>query len=272
MGRYLPYRLHPFSVAESEAPPSPDQAFERRRVAHSLDDLLRLGGFPEPLFAGSEARARRWSRLRVERLVTEDVRDLRAISDLSGVRVLADLLPDRVGSLLSVNSLREDIGTAHGTVVAWLGVFEALYHCFLVTPWSKRIARAVRAAPKLYMYDVLQLPREAEAARLENLTALHLLKAVHYWTDAAHGDFELRFIRDKEQREVDFLIVRDRKPWALIECKTGDTAPSPSLVHFARILGVSHAWQLVRRPRFDRAFPALGVRVIDYEAFFAGLV
>jgi uncharacterized protein len=272
LGRYLPYRLHPISVAETTIPAAPDQMLATHTPRFRLDDLLRLGGFPEPLLAGNELKARRWSRLRLERLLYEDVRDLRAVEDLSGLRVLADLLPERVGSLLSVNALREDIGVAYGTVRAWLQVFEALYHCFLVRPWTKRVARAVRTAPKLYLYDTLAIPPAAASARLENLTALHLLKACHYWTDVAHGEFELRFVRDKEQREVDFVVVRDGKPWLLVESKSNDIQPAATLVRFRERLAAPHAFQLVRRPGYDRAYPQLDVRVIDHERFLAGLV
>lgn len=272
LGRYLPYRLHPLTVAESDRSPLPDEILASTKPHHRLADLLRLGGFPEPLFGGNEARARRWSRLRIERLLTEDVRDIRAVEDLAGLRVLSDLLPDRVGSLLSINALREDVGAAFGTVAAWITVFEALYHCFLVRPWSQRIARAIRAAPKLYLFDILRIPATREGARLENLAALHLLKACHFWTDCAHGELELRFVRDKEQREVDFLVVRDGKPWLLVECKSDDVAPSPALVHFRRLLRVDRAVQLVTRAGYDRQYPATGVRVMSYERFFAGLV
>jgi uncharacterized protein len=48
------------------------------------------------------------------------------------------------------------------------------------------------------------------------------LKAVEHWTDLGLGDFELRYLRDKLQREVDFLIVRDRKPRLLVEVKASD--------------------------------------------------
>lgn len=272
LGRYLPYRLHPLSVAEGRDSPSPDNLLDRRRVRQRLSDLLRLGGFPEPFFAGSEARAKRWSRLRLERLLAEDVRDLRAVGDLSGLRALADLLPERVGSLLSLNALREDVGVAHGTLRAWLLVFEALYHCFFIKPYARRITRAIRAAPKLYLFDILSLPSTNPSVRLENLAALHLLKACHYWTDLAHGEFELRFVRDKEQREVDFLILRDKRPWCLVECKSDDVTKSSSLVYFRTRLEVPHAFQLVTRTGYDREYPADGVRVIDYEHFFAGLV
>jgi predicted AAA+ superfamily ATPase len=272
LGRYFPYRLHPFSVGEAESPPTPDDAFSTTRPARAWDDLLRLGGFPEPFSDGSEARARRWSRLRLERLVAEDVRDLRAIGDLSGLRVLADLLPERVGSLLSVNALREDVGAAYATVRSWIQVFEALYHSFLIRPYARRVARAVRSAPKLYLFDILRLPAANEGARLENLAALHLLKACDYWTDTAQGEFELRFVRDKEGHEVDFILLRDRAPWMLVECKSSELEPSPALRRFRTMLDVPQAFQLVKKKGYDRVYSELGVRVLDYERFFAGLV
>jgi hypothetical protein len=272
LGRYLPYRLHPFTAGESARPPGPDQIAQPRGVQHPLADLLRLGGFPEPLFGGSEARARRWSRLRLERLMTEDVRDLRAVEDLSGLRVLVDLLPERVGSLLSVNALRENVGAAYATVRSWIGVLEALYQCFRIRPWARRVVRAIRAAPKLYLYDVLRIPAANTGARLENVTALHLLKAAHFWTDTAQGEFELFFVRDKEQREVDFLLVRDGAPWCLVECKSADVTPSPALLRFRSTLQVAHAFQLVTRAGYDREHAPQGVRVLDYERFLASLV
>lgn len=269
LGRYFPYRLHPWSVGESAKPPGP-MAIENRKPGVAWTDLLSLGGFPEPLFGSSEAKAARWSRLRLERLVQEDVRDIRGIADLSGLRVLADMLPERVGSLLSVNSLREDLGVAHGTLKAWLDVFAALYICFNVTPYTARMSRAVAKAPKVYLFDVLQIPKSMIAARLENLTALHLLKACHYWTDTAQGEFELRYVRNKDQREVDFLVLRDRTPWYLIECKTGDVQISGDLARFQTLLQVPHAVQLVQRRGFDRLDRSSGIRVVDYERFFSG--
>jgi predicted AAA+ superfamily ATPase len=270
LGRYLPYRLHPFTVAERPAAPGPDQILARSDPAFALKAITHLGGFPEPLLAGSEAKARRWSRLRIERLLAEDLRDLRHVHDLQAVRVLADLLPDRVGSLLSVNSLREDVGVAYATVRDWLSIFEALYHVFLVRPWAGRLARTLRAEPKLYLYDFL--PVDNPAARLENVTALHLLKACQYWTDVAHGEFTLHFIRTKEKEEVDFLVVRDRRPWMLVECKSGQLEPARHLVKFTKLLRPAHSFQLVERSGHDRAFPEHRLRVVDYERFFAGLV
>lgn len=270
LGRYLPYRLHPFSVGERSRPLTPDRMLAETEPVFPFGDLLRLGGFPEPLLGGSEAKARRWSRLRRERLVFEDVRDLRGVHDLQALRVLVDLLPERIGSLLSVHGLREDLGVAYATVREWVAVLEALYHAFMVRPYAGRMARTLKAQPKLYLYDVLEI--EDLAARRENLTALHLLKACHYWTDIAGGAFDLQFLRTKEKEEVDFVVTREKRPWMLVECKSGETSPAPSLVKFARALGTQRNFQLVDRPGYDRHFPQASVRVLHYERFLAGLV
>ncbi len=270
LGRYLPYQVHPFSVGETETPPGPDVIFTRTDATFPLADVLRLGLFPEPLLGGSEAKARRWSRLRRERLITEDVRDLRNIQNLRQLELLVDLLPTRVGSLLSINSLREDLGVAHDTVSAWLETLAALYLCFRISPWSKKISRAVRAEPKLYLFDLLQVPEGAP--RQENLIALHLLKACHFWTDSAQGEFSLHFIRNRDGNEVDFLVARDQKPWMLVEVKSNDVNPSRALMTYSATLATRLNFQVVFKPGIRRRYPDSNLTVISAEPFLAGLV
>jgi len=193
------------------------------------------------------------------------------ISDLTAFRVLIDLLPERVGSPLSINALHEDVGKAYATVRAWYQVLEALFYCITIRPYSKRINRAIRAEPKMYLFDPLRIPREAYGKRLENLTALHLLKAVNYWTDSAQGEFSLHFVRDKSRREVDFLLVRDGHPWMLIECKSGTKSPDSSLEYFARVLKPLHRIQLVSDQGYDRVFAEENIRIMGYDKFFSFL-
>ena len=273
LGRYLPYHLHPFTVAETATPPSPEQVFGHSQVSYPLADLLVLGGFPEPLLGGREREARRWSRLRIDRLVLEDSRDLLNISDANAFRTLIELLPERVGSLLSVNALYEDVGKAYATVRSWLQVLDALYFSFTIRPYAGKLARTLKAEPKLYLFDILRIPVEDMGRRLENLTALHLLKACQFWTDTAQGDFDLRFVRTRDGWEVDFLVLEDGRPWMLVECKTGDKEPSKQLRRFGDMLGPKYKFQLVHEGKaYRRDYSALGVTILDYETFFAGLL
>ncbi len=272
MGRYLPYRLHPISIGECISPPTPDDLFKKEgSKQYALDDLLNLGGFPEPLLHGSQRHALRWSRLRLERLVHEDTRDLLNISDLRAFNLLAELLPDKVGSQFSLNSMREDLSKAYATVVSWYQVLEALYFCFTIKPYYKKINRAIRAEPKVYLFDLLRIPASQVSKRLENLTALHLLKACNLWTDTAQGEFTLHYVRDKNRREVDFLVVRNNHPWLLIECKSGQKEPATALQYYSKLLNPTHRIQLVTDKNYDKYFPSFNTRVLSYEMFFAQL-
>ena len=75
--------------------------------------------------------------------------------------------------------------------------------------------------------------------------ASHLLKAVHYWSDAGFGDYGLFYLRDKMKREVDFLITRDDTPWILVEVKSSSSKRiSPHLEYFSHILKTDHTFQI----------------------------
>jgi len=273
LGRYLHYRLHPFTVAETETPPAPENVLDRSQISYPLADLLVLGGFPEPLLGGKETEALRWSRSRIDRLVYEDSRDILNISDANAFRTLVELLPELAGSRLSIHALYEDVGKAYATVRSWLQVLETLYFTFTIRPYAGELSRVLKAEPKLYLFDVLRIPAEETGKRLENLTALHLLKACQFWTDTAQGDFDLRFVRTRSGREVDFLVLAEGWPWMLVECKTGAKEPSIQLRSFGNMLRPKYRLQLIydKKP-YRREYPAWGVTVIDYQTFFSGLL
>ncbi len=206
------------------------------RVARRLDDerfdaLLRFGGFPEPFLRQQQRFYNRWRRLRTQQLFKEDLRDLTRIQELGQVEVLAELVRDRAGCLTSYSSLANTLNASVDSVRRWLGTLGALYYCFPVRPWSKNVTRALRKEPKYYLSDWSLLADRG--AKAENLVASALLKAVHLWTDHGFGDYGLYFVRDKEKREVDFVVVADGEPWFLVEVKASGAAPlSPHLRRF----------------------------------------
>jgi predicted AAA+ superfamily ATPase len=215
-GRYHLLRLHPLSVAELGLT-SPEQ----------LADLLVLGGFPEPWFGGSEVEARRWTREHRTLILREEVTSLERVTDLGRLEELMLALPERVGSPLSLDALRTDLGLAHKTIASWVAIFERLYVLFRTPPFGPPRLRAVRQMPKHYHLDWTVVPRDAP--RFENLVACHLLKWVHFEQDARGRDVELRYFRDVNGREVDFVILEGRKPKTLVQCNWDDAPLDKSL-------------------------------------------
>lgn len=215
-GRYYYLRLHPLSFAEISGIGAKD-----------FNQLLVLGGFPEPFLAGSEARARRWSVEYRNRFIREDINSLEQIRDVGVLEQLILALPERVGSPLSINSLREDLQLNHQTVARWIDILERMYSVFRLAPFGAPKIRAVKKEQKHYHFDWAVVPEAG--ARFENLIASHLLKWIHYKFDSEGREIDLRYFRDVDGREVDFVLLERRKPFLLIECKLSDDSISPGL-------------------------------------------
>jgi predicted AAA+ superfamily ATPase len=257
-GRYHLLRLHPLSVAELGVD-----------SAAGLRDLLTLGGFPEPFLLGSQTEARRWSREYRQRLVSEEVTSLERVQDLGALETLMLRLPEVVGAPLSVNALREDLQVSHRTVAGWMAILERLYAVFRLAPFGAPRIRAVRKEQKHYHLDWTVVP--GEAPRFENLVAAHLLKWVHFRQDTEGRDLELRYFRDRDGREVDFVVSEGRRPTLLVECKWGDTDLDRSLRYLKQRFPEADAWQVSAIGRRDYRTPE-GIRVAPALALLRTLV
>ncbi len=231
-GRYHYHRLHPLSLHEVN-PASTSTDF---------DHLLHFGGFPEPFLRGSDKHWKRWQRERLSRVIYEDLVNLEHVKQVSQMDLLASVLPDRVGSPLSVNNLREELSVSFETADRWIGILENLYYCFRIQPYGVPTLRAARKERKLYMWD-WSLCRD-KAARFENLVASNLLKYCH-WREDTEGDrMNLCFLRDSQGRELDFVVLRDGKPEFAVECKSGDRKLSRNIAYFAERVPIPLIYQV----------------------------
>jgi len=245
MGRYLLYRMHPLSVGELLRQGAPQRLVRppRRLADAAWTALLEHGGYPEPFLKRDRAFSLSWRRLRSAQLLREEVRELTRIHELAQLEHLGLLLAERSASSLVLSSLANDVQVSVDTARRWVETLSSLHWGFLVRPYFRNVAKALRKEPKWYLRDWSGCVDPG--ARAETLVACHLLKTVEGWQDSGLGDFELRYLRDKQKREVDFLVVRDRKPWFLVEVKQGDTRLSPHLEYFQRETAAAHAFQVV---------------------------
>lgn len=256
MGRYHYWRLHPMTLEEPLLL-KPEQR---------LSQLLTLGGFPEPLLENDQREAKRWRRERFDRVLFEDIRDLEPIRNLQSLRLLTDLLRQRVGGQIVVSHLATDIQVASPTIKAWLTALEHMYLLFQVTPYTHQIARAIQKPPKIYFYDNGDVIGDDDA-RLENLVATHLLKWLHFREDYEGDRCQLHYLRDKEGREVDFVIVVNGEIEELIEVKWSDSTPSRGLKYYQQQLHPPRTTQIVAQLEYE--YEVAGVRVVPVATYFA---
>lgn len=280
-GRFLAWRLHPISVKEwcehsphaaAGQPPTPDAA---------LTHLLNRGGFPEPcLFAPTplgDKNAQRWRAQYADGLVREDVLEFSRIQEVGGMRVLLELLRERVGSPLSLASIGRDLGLSQPTVKRFIDILQALYIVFTVQPWHSNIARSLLQSPKVYFYDTGMVGgTQADTTdnallglRFENAVATMLLKHIEFLQDSEAAPVGLHYVRTKDGSEIDFALSRGNVLTHLIECKWADNAPHKAFARFMPLWPDAQAVQLVRHLRNPEL--RLGVNVVPAAPWLAAL-
>lgn len=253
-GRYHSHRLHGFSVSELgrmsvAIEPLRELSFPDKSYGDTIETLFHYGGFPEPFLKQNPRFLRRWQREKMDRFLREDIRDLENVRDLSALELLADMLAERVGAPLSLQSIREDLEVSHRAVSHWVDILERLYYCYRVTPYAHSTVRSLRKSPKLYLWDWSGIADEG--SRFENLIAGHLLKMCHSLEDREGYRMGLHYLRDVSKREVDFLVSVDKKPWFAVECKMSGHSVNPSLRYFGERLQIPYLYQVSLRESGD---------------------
>jgi predicted AAA+ superfamily ATPase len=175
-----------------------------------------------------------------------------------------------VGSPLSLNALREDLQVSHQSVSRWMGMLENLYMLFRVYPFGAPKIRAVKKEAKHYHLDWTLV--KDPGARFENMAACHLLKWCFFLQDTEGRDVELRYFRDVDRREVDFVIMEDNRPSAFIEVKqSGKKEVSRSLKYLKERFADVRAEQIMLKNDVD-VMTREGIRLRSAHRFLSELV
>ena len=239
-GRYFKHRLLPFSLSE----------LNQLGVQANLENLMSRGGYPEPYLADDDIQADRWRRQYVESLITTDVLDFQNVINLKAMRLIFNMLRERVGSTVSYQSIAEDVLVSPATVKKYITILEDLYIIFKITPYSKNIARSLLKEPKIYFYDT-GLVKGDEGAKLENFIGMSLLKHTYGLQDYLGKDANLQYIRTKDREEIDFALVCDDKIEKLVEVKNSNTQLSATLKRFCKHYQLPGV-QVVKNVRYSK--------------------
>jgi predicted AAA+ superfamily ATPase len=246
MGRYFLYRMHPLSIAEMNHTDLPDPERIVRPPSKikdaDFDALWQHGGYPEPFLKRDARFSRRWQSLRQTQLVRQDIRDMTQVQQIDQLETLVRILVNRSAHQLIYDNLAKEVRVSVDTVRRWIGILRSLHLGVMIRPWFRNVSRSLRKEPKWYLRD--WSPIQDPGDRSETFVACHLLKAVEGWTDMGLGEFELGYVRDKEKREVDFVVVRDGNPWFLVEVKHRNEVLSPALTHYQQRLSAPFAFQV----------------------------
>ena len=96
----------------------------------------------------------------------------------------------------------------------------------------------------MYLWDWAQA--DDLGARFENMVASQLLKYCHFIEDTEGYKMDLQYIRDRDRdgREVDFVVLKENKPLFAVECKASDTTLSKHIRYFKDRTNIPEFYQV----------------------------
>lgn len=257
VGRYFLFRMLPLGIREivphltqQVKPWSPGEELLSiptvdPKVGETIEALLNLTGYPEPFCVGTKDFYNRWQENHTSLILEEDLTDLTKIVYIRKLETLLYLLPERVGSPLSLNSLCQPLESAFGSIRSWLDALKIVYLIFSIRPWTLRLSRSILKEEKYYFWDWGMV--ESPPARFENLIAVQLQRAIASWNEQGKGNFQLYYLRTKDGQEIDFAIADKKKTYLLVEVKTSESSLAPTLPYFQEKLQTNLAIQVVNQ-------------------------
>ena len=251
-GRYFFYRLHPLSPGEVRK--------------DRIKDLATYGGFPDPFYSESETYLSRWQRERRKLVFQEDLLGLERVVEIGQLQLLASALPDKVGSLISTKSLGEDLSVSHKTIERWLTIMENLYYCFRVSPWSGPSAlKAMKKEKKLYLWDWSEV--RDPGSRFENMVGSFLLKYVQKIQDTEGRELSLHFLRNKDKKELDFVVCEKGKPIFAVEVKKSSRKVEPQVAYFLARTDIPCCYQVIEGEGVHLTTSDSKIEIFSYDVF-----
>lgn len=263
-GRYYLFHLFPFSLHDfvyskkskylrDKLPQKSADTFVEECLDNlnyrqeAMDKLLNFSGFPEPLIEAKDNLLLMWKNNYIDTVIREDARDLTNVKNLENIARMVHILPSKIGSPLSINSLTTDIEVSYPAVKNYLYTLELCYLIFKIPPYSKKISRSIKKEQKIYFFDWTR--NKSESIRFENYIAFELFNLVTFWSDHGLGNYNLHFVRNRNGQETDFLITLDNNPWLLIEAKLNDESIDSHHIRQAEILDDIPFVQLIYKNR-----------------------
>ena len=182
-----------------------------------LYELIWRGSFPAVALDRNVDRNLFYSSY-VQTYIQRDVRDLTKVGDEMAFLRFLRACAARTGQLLNMTDMARDADIAVNTAKNWLSILQASGVVYLLEPYHTNVTKRLVKTPKLYMLDTglcaylteWSSPKTLEAgamsgAVLETWIIVELLKS--YWHNGLQAPFY--YYRDKDQKEVDLLIVQD---------------------------------------------------------------
>lgn len=247
-GRIAKIRLRPLARGEIESAASRfidsafEQSFSRSTTHYDRDAVLEIaftGGFPEPMLLKDRGR-KRWHTDYINAILERDLKEIARIHRKNAMRELVHTLAAWSGKFMDLSAIGSGLTIQRPTLETYINALETLYLVERVYPWTKTDYARVGKQSRLFMADsglmASLLNWKMDQVRLDSDRSGKLIETFAFneimaQVDTSDGRYELFHYRDREKREIDFLIEREDNALLGIEIKSGSAVAKKDFNH-----------------------------------------
>lgn len=221
-----------------------EQTFSHSGKNFDRDALLEIafrGGFPEAMAFQDRAR-KRWHIDYINAILENDLKDIARINRKNSMEELVNILAAWSGKFMDISAIGSGLSIKRPTIESYINALETLYLIERVSPWTKTDYDRVGKQSKLFMVDsglmTSLLKWQIDQVRLDSdrsgkLVETFAFNEIMAQVDAGDGIYKLFHYRDREKREIDFLIEREDNALLGIEIKAGSAINKRDFKHMA---------------------------------------
>ena len=218
------------------------QSFSHSQTHHDRDAILETafrGGFPEPMTLQDRGR-KRWHTDYIGAILERDLKEIAKIHRKHAMRELVNILAAWSGKYMDISAIGSGLSIQRATIESYINALETLFMVERVHPWTKTDYARVGKQSKLFMADsglMASLLRwKMDQVRLDSDRSGKLIETFAFneiaaQIDASDGRYELFHYRDREKREIDFLIEREDNALLGVEVKAGSAISKNDFRH-----------------------------------------
>ncbi len=248
-GRIRKIRLRPLSQGElkKHEPTFLERAFKGVFSENVSQELTRkriietafCGGFPEAIRLDAHER-REWHKDYIDALLERDLKEIARIQRRDAMRELIAVAAAWTGKFMDISAIGSGLSIRRPTIESYLNALEALFIVERVKPWTRTDYERVGKQDKLFMTDSGLMTSilgwrddqvELDPDRSGKLIETFMFNEIAAQVDAGGGEYQLFHYRDREKREIDFLIEREDRALLGIEIKAGSNIRKQDFRH-----------------------------------------
>jgi len=248
-GRISKIRLRPLTEGEIRGsdPKFLKKAFDQDFVPYATriyvrDDVLNAafrGGFPEVIKLGGQAR-RRWHNDYMDALMERDLKDIANIRRKDAMAELVKVLAAWSSKFMDISSIQSKLSIQRQTLETYINALEALFIVERVPPWTKTDYQRVGKHSKMFFTDsglmtsILKWRKDdvrLNSDRIGKLFETFIFAELSSLVDMSGGEYSLYQYRDREKREIDFIMERDDGALLGIEVKASSSFQMDDFKH-----------------------------------------